>query len=176
MEYKWYILHATASHEKKIKTQIMEQALKAGLSDHFSEIIIPSVEYDSIKRGKKVVMEKKLMPGYMVVKMFMTEDSWHLVKSIPKVTNFLGSGRMPTPVSQAEVDALLGTMEHEAINVGAEIMYEVGDNIKIIDGPFSTFTGVIKEVDEEKSMLKVSVSILGRPTPITIGFTQVERI
>lgn len=154
---------------------IVEQAAKKGLSDSFGDIIIPVVEVPEVKRGKQVKTEKKIMPGYMLVQMDLTDESWHLVQNIPKVTGFLGTGPKPQPVPNSQVEEVMRQLESKAQHVTAANQYQVGEKITVIDGPFETFSGVIEEVDSEKSKLKVSVSIFGRATPIDLNFNQVKK-
>lgn len=154
---------------------IIEQAEKKGLSESFDEIIIPLVEVPEVKRGKRVKTEKKIMPGYMLVNMDLTDDTWHLVQNIPKVTGFLGTGPKPQPVPTSQVEEVMRQLESKAQEDAAASMYNVGDKITVLDGPFETFTGVVEEIDSEKSKLKVSVSIFGRATPIDLNFNQVKK-
>lgn len=172
---RWYIIHILSGSEKRIKQMITEQAVKKGLSESFGEIIIPVVEVPEVKRGKQVKTEKKIMPGYMLIQMELTDESWHLVQSIPKVTGFLGIGPKPQPVPDAEVQEVMRQLENKAQNVTAASMYKVGDKVTVTDGPFETFSGVVEDVDTEKSKLKVSVSIFGRATPIDLSFNQVKK-
>ena len=175
MSHKWYIIHILSGSEKRIKQMILEQAAKKGLSDYFGEIVIPVVEVPEVKRGKQVKSEKKIMPGYMLVQMELTDDTWHLVQNVPKVTSFLGSGAKPRPVSDGEIASIFEHLESKAKNVTATNIYEIGEKITVIDGPFESFSGVVEEIDLEKSKLKVSVSIFGRATPIDLGFNQVKK-
>ena len=172
---RWYIIHILSGSEKRIKQMITEQAAKKGLSDSFGDIIIPVVEVPEVKRGKQVKTEKKIMPGYMLVQMDLTDDTWHLVQNVPKVTGFLGTGPKPQPVPDSEVEEVMRQLENKAHTVSAANMHKVGDKVTVIDGPFETFSGLIEEVDAEKSRLKVSVSIFGRATPIDLNFNQVKK-
>jgi len=175
MSKSWYIIHILSGSEKRIKQMIVEGAAKKGLSDSFGEIIIPVVEVPEVKRGKQVKTEKKIMPGYMLVQMDLTDDTWHLVQNIPKVTGFLGTGPKPQSVPDSQVEEVMRQLEDRAHTVTAENMHKVGDKVTVIDGPFETFSGIVEEVDTEKSKLKVSVSIFGRATPIDLNFNQVKR-
>lgn len=172
---RWYTIHILSGSERRIKQMIIEQAAKKNLSDYFGEIIIPVVEVPEVKRGKQVKTEKKIMPGYMLVQMELTDDTWHLVQNIPKVTGFLGTGPKPQPVPDSQVEEVLRQLEDKAQHVGNANMYNVGDKVTVTDGPFDTFSGVVEEVDSEKSKLKVSVSIFGRATPIDLNFSQVKQ-
>lgn len=172
---RWYIIHILSGSEKRIKQMILEQAAKKGLSDSFEEIIIPVVEVPEIKRGKQVKTEKKIMPGYMLIQMDLSDESWHLVQNIPKVTGFLGTGPKPQPVPDSQVEEVMRQLENKAQHVAAVNQYQIGEKVTVIDGPFETFSGAIEEVDSEKSRLKVSVSIFGRATPIELSFNQVKK-
>jgi len=172
---KWYILHTVSGSEKGVKRMIEDQIAKKGMADQFESIIVPVVEVPEIKRGKKVITEKKFMPGYVLIKMNMTDESWHLVKSVPKVTGFLGSKTTPEALSQAEVDNIFRQIETESKSVTSSSLYGVGDKVQVIDGPFDTFSGVVEEVDGEGQKLKISVSIFGKATPIELSFTQVKK-
>jgi transcriptional antiterminator NusG len=154
---------------------IIEQAAKKGLSDSFGDIVIPVVEVPEVKRGKQVKTEKKIMPGYMLVQMELTDATWHLVQNIPKVTGFLGTGSKPQHVPDSQVEEVFRQLESKAKHVTAVNMYEIGDKVTVIDGPFETFSGMVEEIDSEKSKLKVSVSIFGRATPIDLSFSQVKK-
>ena len=141
----------------------------------FGEVMIPVVEMPEVKRGKQVKSEKKIMPGYMFVQMELNDDTWHLVQNVPKVTGFLGSGSKPRPVPESQVQAVFEQLETKAKDVTAAKLYDVGERVMVIDGPFESFTGVVEEVDGEKGKLKVSVSIFGRATPIDLAFSQVKK-
>lgn len=175
MAFNWYILHTLSGSEKKVKNAILEQASKNNMLDYFQDIIIPSVEVPEVKKGKKIISEKKIIPGYILIKMDMNENSWHLVKKVPKVGGFLGSALMPRPVSEAEIKKLMNSVESGFAKFD-KISYEIGQVVKVIDGPFESFTGVVEELDLEKSRMRVSVTIFGRETPLDLEFNQVEKI
>jgi transcriptional antiterminator NusG len=175
MSHKWYIIHTLSGSERKVKQAIIEQAQKGNMIDYFKEIIIPAVEVAEVRKGKKILSEKKIMPGYMLINMEMTDDAWHLVRNIPKVSGFLGNASKPRPVSQAEVEDVLKHMEVEMGTV-SDTMYEVGQIVKVVEGPFESFSGVVETVDVEKSRMCVSVTIFGRETPLDLEFSQVEKI
>lgn len=175
MNFNWYIVHTLSGSENKVKKAILEQAEKKGMSNYFEEILIPAVEVPEIKKGKQVNVEKKFLPGYILVKMNLNDDAWHLVKSVPRVSGFLGSASRPSPVSDREVVKIMDQINENPSLVSNKKLYEVGELVKVIDGPFESFTGVIEDVDVEKMRLRVSVSIFGRETPIDLSFTQVER-
>lgn len=177
MNGKWYIVQAYSGFEKKVALAIQEDAAKQGISELFEEIIIPTEEVLEMKRGKKVTAERKFFPGYVLVKMVMTEATWQLVKSIPKVNGFLGgSGNRPKPITQAEADRIFAQLNMGGNATKEKAIFEVGDNVKVVDGPFESFVGVIEEVDIDKERLKLSVSIFGRPTPVDLQFSQVEKV
>ena len=176
MEHKWYIVHTISGSERKVKNSILEQASKAGMSELFKDIVIPSVEVDEIKRGKKVSVEKKIMPGYILLNMFMSDESWHLVKNILKTGGFLGGSHKPQPVSEKEVKAIFQQLESNNKILSNTLNFRVGESIKVVDGPFESFTGIVEDVDNEKSRLKVSVLIFGRSTPVDLSYNQVEKI
>ncbi|MGZ4857640.1 MAG: transcription termination/antitermination protein NusG [Methanobacteriaceae archaeon] len=171
----WYIVHVYSGNEKKVAQAIREQADKKGFSEKFEKILVPVENVIEVKKGKKVNNEKKFFPAYVLVKMEMTDATWHLVKAIPKVTGFLGSGK-PQPVSDEEVDRILNQIEQSKHSVTKNVTFEIGESVKIVDGPFDTFIGVIEEIDLDKNRLKVSVSIFGRSTPVDLEFAQVSKI
>jgi transcriptional antiterminator NusG len=172
---KWYILHTVSGSENRVKKMLEDQIAKKRMSDYFEEIVVPVIEVPEIKRGKKVLSEKKFMPGYILIKMEMTDESWHLVKSVPKTTGFLGSKTTPQALSEGEVQAVFKQLEVESKNASSSSIYNVGDKVQVIDGPFDSFSGVIEEVDAEAQRLRVSVSIFGKATPIELGFAQVKK-
>jgi transcriptional antiterminator NusG len=169
----WYIVHAMSGSEKRVVQTIKERAVRKGLSELIEDIVIPSEKVVEVRRGQKVDAEKKLFPGYILIKMEMNDETWHLVKGVPKVTGFLGNESKPQVVSEAEVKSIFNQIEAGAIAPRSSVEYEVGESVKVIDGPFESFVGLVEEVDKEKSRLKVSVSIFGRATPIDLDFTQV---
>jgi transcriptional antiterminator NusG len=175
MEARWYILHTVSGSEKGVKRNLQEQIVKKNMSDLFEDIVVPVIEVPEIKRGKQVITEKKFMPGYILIKMKMTDESWHLVKSVPKITGFLGSKTQPNAMSEAEVQRIFRQLESESKNAGTSSLYNVGDKIQVIDGPFDSFSGVVEEVDGASEKLKISVSIFGKATPIELSFTQVKK-
>ena len=172
---KWYILHTVSGSENGVKRMLEDQIVKKKMSDYFEEIVVPVIEVPEIKRGKKVLSEKKFMPGYILIKMNMTDESWHLVKSVPKTTGFLGSKTTPQALSEAEVQTVFSQLEIESKNASTSSLYNVGDKVQVIDGPFDSFSGIIEEVDVEAQRLRVSVSIFGKATPIELSFTQVKK-
>lgn len=175
MAKNWYVVHVYSGFEKKIAQQIKEQAAQKGLSEQFEEVLVPAENVVEVKRGRKVNSEHKFFPGYVLVKMDLTDDAWHLVKNTPKVTGFLGSKTRPSPISQAEAERILKQSQEGVDRSRPAVMFEVGEQVRVSDGPFTSFNGTIEEVDEEKGRVKVSVSIFGRSTPVELEYSQVEK-
>lgn len=173
---RWYVVNVYAGFEQKIADSIRELAAKKGCSNEFGEILIPTEEVIEIKRGQKTTSERKFFPGYILVEMNMSDDTWHLVRSIPRVAMFLGAHGKPAPISPKEVQKIRDSIAENGARLDDSIAFEVGDAVKVCDGPFATFNGVVEEIDSTKNRLKVSVSIFGRPTNVDLGFTQVEKI
>ena len=173
---KWYVVNVYSGFEQRVLDQIFEQAERNNLRSMFGEILIPSEEVVEIKKGEKIKKERQFFPGYILVQMKLTDETWHLVRSVPKVSGFLGARGKPMPISNAEVERILKKVEDSANVSKNAVEYEVGDAVTVCDGPFATFQGVIEEVDKEKERVKVSVSIFGRPTNVDLGFSQIEKI
>ena len=171
----WYIVQAYSGFEKKVVESIKDILVKNKLESHVGEMLVPTQEVTEVKKGKRVKKQKKYFPGYILVKLEMTKQVFHLIKNLTKVSGFLGSGDVPTPISDAEIERILGQVSESANNPKSGISFEIGEKVKVCDGPFASFNGLIEEVDEEKSRLKVSVSIFGRPTPVDLEFNQVEK-
>jgi len=174
--HKWYIVHAYSNFEKKVAESIREQARQQGLEENFSDILVPTEDVVEIRRGRKVNSERKFFPGYVLVKMEMTDEAYHLIKNTPKVTGFLGSGSKPMPVSEKEVQRIVGAIEEGVERPKPTIMFEIGEQVRVTDGPFASFNGSVEDVDEERSRLKVTVSIFGRATPVELEYSQVEKV
>jgi transcriptional antiterminator NusG len=175
---RWYIIHAYSGFENKVRDAIVAEAERLGLSDGVEEVQVPTETVIEVKRGKKVQVERKFMPGYVLAKLNMTDDIYHLVKNTPKVTGFLGSGNKPQPISEKEAARYFGGVEQAKAAPKREVHidYEIGDQVKVNAGPFASFTGVVEELDFDKSKVKVSVSIFGRATPVELGFDEVELV
>ena len=175
MAIRWYIVQTYSNFEKKVAEAIKEQADVTGLADLFEEVLVPMEEVVEMRRGQKVTTERKFFPGYVLAKMEMTDDTYHLIKNIPKVSGFLGSGLKPMPITDAEAARILNQVQEGVDRPKPSIVFEVGEEVRVIDGPFTSFNGLVEEVDEERARLKVSVSIFGRATPVELEYTQVEK-
>ena len=173
---RWYIIHAYSGFENKVRDSILTEAERMGLSEAVEQVEVPSETITEVKRGKKVQTDRKTMPGYVLAKLLLTDDVYHLVKNTPKVTGFLGSSGKPQPITEREAQRYFGARDEAAAAPKREIHveYEIGDSVKVLDGPFASFNGIVEELDFEKSRVKVSVSIFGRATPVELDFEQVE--
>jgi transcription termination/antitermination protein NusG len=172
---RWYIINTLSGYEHKVAKLIKDHAEKKGFAEKFEEIVVPVESVTEIKKGKKVTTEKKIFPGYIMIKMELDDASWNLVKNIPRVAGFLGGSGKPAPIPEREVMRLMQQVEEGAVVKEVELTYEIGEQIKITEGPFQTFNGVVDDVDFGRKRLKVSVSIFGRPTPVELEFNQVEK-
>ena len=172
---KWYIVQAYSGFEKKVVESIKDILAKSKLEAHLGEILVPTQEVTEVKKGKRTKKEKKYFPGYILVQLNLTKEIYHLIKNLQKVSGFLGSGDNPAPISDAEIQRILGSVSESAINQKNGISFEIGEKVKVCDGPFASFNGLVEEIDEEKSRLKVSVSIFGRATPVDLEYNQVEK-
>ena len=172
---RWYIVHAYSNFEKKVAESIREQAKQRGLSDLFEEVMVPKEKVVEVRRGRKVDAERKFFPGYVLAKMELTDEAFHLIKNTPKVTGFLGADNKPMPISDAEAARILHHVQEGIERPKPSVSFEVGEQVRVSDGPFASFNGTVEEVDEARSRLKVAVSIFGRATPVELEFGQVEK-
>lgn len=176
MSKQWYVLQAYSGYENRVKKSLEERIQRYGMEEHFEEILVPTEEVIEMREGQKRKSERKFFPGYVLIKMDMNEDSWHLVKDSPKVLGFIGgSSDKPAPISEKEANAILQRMQDGVDKPKPKVLFEPGEVVRVVDGPFNDFNGVVEEVDFEKSRLKVSVLIFGRSTPVELEFAQVEK-
>ncbi len=176
MAMRWYIIHVYSGFERKVEQAIREQAQIKGLADRFEEVMVPSEEVIEMRRGQKVTSDRKFFPGYVLVKVDLDDESWHLVKNTPKVTGFLGGGGRPVPISDAEAERIINQVKDGVERPKPLISFEVGEAVRVCDGPFASFNGLVEEVDDERARVKVAVTIFGRATPVELDFLQVEKI
>ena len=171
----WYIVQTFSGFEQKVADTIKENIKIKELNEKIDEVLVPMHEVTEVKRGKRVQRKKKYFPSYVLVKMEMNKDIYHMIKNIQKVTGFLGSAGSPAPVSEKEIDKIMGRIKEGSLVPKPQVSFDIGEQVKVCEGPFASFSGLVEEVDEEKSRLKVSVSIFGRPTPIDLEYNQVEK-
>ena len=176
MAKRWYIVHTYSNFEKKVMESLKEQSIQKGLQDFFEQVIVPTEEVVEIRRGRRIKSERRFFPGYVLAKIDLTDEVFHLIKNTPKVTGFLGSGYKPVPISDAEANRILNQVAEGIEKPKATIHFEVGEQVRVAEGPFASFNGQVEEVDEERSRLKVAVSIFGRPTPVELEYGQVEKV
>lgn len=176
MAKRWYVVHVYSGFERKIAQQIKEGAAQKGLADLVDDVLVPAEEVIEMRRGQKINAERKFFPGYVLVKMDLTDQTWHLVKDTPKVTGFLGTKLRPSSITEAEAERILKQSAEGVERVRPAILFEIGEQVRVADGPFTSFNGTVEEVDEDKGRVKVSVSIFGRSTPVDLEYSQVEKV
>ena len=176
MSKRWYAVQAYSGYEKVVQKRLIDRVSQSGLTDDFGDILVPVEEVVEMKSGQRSISERRLYPGYVLVQMTMNDDSWHLVKSTPKVSSFIGgSAQKPTPIKDSEVETILQRMDDSKVNPTQKLTFEVGEAVRVIDGPFKDFAGTVEEINYEKSKLRVSVVIFGRSTPVELQFGQIEK-
>ena len=176
MAKRWYIVHAYSNFERKVAESIKERAASAGLGDLFAEVLVPMEEVVEMRRGRKVSSERKFFPGYVLVKMELNDQTYHLIKATPKVTGFLGTENKPIPITDEEAGRILQQVQEGVERPKPSVTFEIGEQVRVADGPFASFSGLVEEVDEERARLKVAVSIFGRATPVELEYAQVEKL
>lgn len=176
MAMRWYIVHAYSNFERKVAESIKERATAAGYGDKFEEVLVPMEEVVEMRRGRKVASERKFFPGYVLVKMDLDDETYHLVKNTPKVTGFLGTNNKPIPITEEEAGRIIQQVQEGVERPKPSVTFEIGEQVRVADGPFASFNGFVEEVDEERARLKVAVSIFGRATPVELEYAQVEKL
>lgn len=176
MAKRWYVLHVYSGFENKVSEAIMDKAKQLGLDEKVEQVLVPMEEIVEVRRGQKVAAERKFFPGYVLAKIDMSDEVWHMVKNTPKVTGFLGASNKPSPITEKEAERLLKQIQEGVERPRPSVLFDIGEEVKVSDGPFASFNGTVEDIDEEKGRLKVSVSIFGRATPVELEFSQVEKI
>ena len=176
MVMRWYIVHAYSNFERKVAESIKERAAAAALDEQFEEVLVPMEEVVELRRGRKVASERKFFPGYVLVKMELNDETYHLIKNTPKVTGFLGTDNKPIPITEEEAGRILHQVQEGVERPKPSVTFEIGEQVRVADGPFASFNGLVEEVDEERARLKVAVSIFGRATPVELEYAQVEKL
>jgi len=176
MANRWYIVQAYSNFERKVAEDIRQKVVSKGLDHLFEDVLVPTEKVTEVRRGRKVDAERKFFPGYVLVKMELTDETFHLIKNTPKVTGFLGADNKPQPISEREAMSILQQVQEGVDRPKPSVSFEVGETVRVSDGPFASFSGVVEEVDEERARLKVEVSIFGRPTPVELEYGQVEKV
>ena len=175
MSKRWYVVHAYSGFEKSVQRALSERIQRQGMQDVFGRVLVPVEEVVELKLGQKSISERKFFPGYVLVKMELTDEAYHLIKNTPKVTGFLGSGSKPMAVSEKEIARIIGAIEEGVERPKPTIQFEIGEQVRVTDGPFASFNGSVEQVDEERARLRVTVSIFGRATPVELEYAQVEK-
>jgi transcriptional antiterminator NusG len=176
MTARWYVIHVYSGFEKKVATSIEEQVKQKGMEENFEKVLVPTEEVVEMRRGAKINAERKFFPGYVLIKMDITDETWHLVKNTPKVTGFLGGSGRPSPISEAEAERIMHQVQEGIERPKPAVTFEVGEQVRVSDGPFTSFNGLVEDVDEERARVKVAVSIFGRSTPVELEYAQVEKL
>ena len=175
-QHRWYVLHAYSGYEKKVAESILDQANKLGIKEHIEDIPVPTQNIVEVKRGVRVNTERKIFPGYILIKMNLNDDTWHIIKTTPKLSGFLGNKGKPIPISNAEAKRISEQVIDGVEKSRPAVMYDIGEQVKVIDGPFASFNGEVEQIDEDKARLRVAVSIFGRSTPVDLDYSQVEKV